>query len=261
VDPTAAFVSLVALPEDEIPLDRAALLIAAHGRPDLDVDAELVALDRLAEGCGGHELAAVIDHLFGDLGFRGNADRYYDPANSYLDRVVATRRGIPITLSVLTMSVGRRCGVELVGIGMPGHFLTRSGDDPDVFVDPFGHGRVLDRAGVEAAFHALHGPDAPFSPAMLAPVGPRAILVRMLNNLVAIFTARRDHHAHLWAARLRASVPGTGLEERAEVGAALAASGAYAAAAQWFDVLADDAPAPVADTYRASAGRLRARLN
>ncbi len=261
VDPTAAFAELVARPEAEVALDRAALLVAAHARPDLDVEAELRALDRLAAGCDDDTLPAVLGQLFGRLGFRGNVDDYYDPANSYLDRVVATRRGIPITLSVLTIAVAQRRGVELVGVGMPGHFLVRDAHDEDLFVDPYAGGQVLDRAGARALFHALHGADATFAPAMLSPVGAHTIVVRMLNNLVAVFGARRDARSRLWALRLRAAVPGASLEDRAEVAHALAAAGEFAAAGRWLDGLALEAPGPVAGSYRHAADRLRSRLN
>jgi regulator of sirC expression with transglutaminase-like and TPR domain len=261
VDPTVAFAELVARPEDEVELDRAALLIAAHARPGLDVATELAVLDALASGCGGDDLHSVLEHLFGRCRFRGNPDRYYDPANSYLDRVVATRRGIPITLSVLTVEVARRRGVGLVGVGMPGHFIVRSTSDPDLFVDPFGAGQILDLEGVTALFHALHGPDATFSEAMLAPVGPRAVVTRMLNNLIAIFSSRRDQQGRLWAARLRAGIPGASLEDRAEVAAALASAGEFAEAGRWLDALSLEAPGPVSAGYRHAAERFRARLN
>ena len=195
------------------------------------------------------------------LGFRGNPDHYYDPANSYLDHVVATRRGIPISLSVLTIAVARRQGIDLVGVGMPGHFLVRSASDPSLYVDPFGGGQVLDTAGARALFHTLHGPDAGFSQTMLTPVGPRSIVTRMLNNLVAVFAAGRDHQGRLWALRLRATVPGASLEDRAEVAAALAAVGEFAEAGRWLEALSFEAPGPVAVGYRQAADRLRSRLN
>lgn len=260
VDPTVAFAELVARPEGEIELDRAALLIAAHARPGLDIATELAVLDELAAECGD-DLAGVLGHLFGRCGFRGDPDHYYDPANSYLDRVVATRRGIPITLSVLTVEVARRRGVGLVGVGMPGHFLVRSTTEPGLFVDPFGGGRVLDVDGVQALFHSLHGADATLQEAMLLPVGPRAVVTRMLNNLVAVFTSRRDQHGRLWAARLRGSIPGASLEDRAEVAAALASAGEFSEAGRWLDALSLEAPGPVSAVYRQAAERLRSRLN
>jgi len=256
VDPAAAFAELLSRPEAEVELDRAALLVAANARPGLDVEAELAVIDDLASGCDSGDLAAVLGHLFGRLGFRGNPDHYYDPANSYLDHVVATRRGIPISLSVLTIAVARRQGIDLVGVGLPGHFLVRSASDPSLYVDPFGGGQVLDTAGARALFHTLHGPDAGFSQTMLTPVGPRSIVTRMLNNLVAVFAAGRDHQGRLWALRLRATVPGASLEDRAEVAAALAAVGAFAEAGRWLEALSFEAPGPVAVGYRHAADRL-----
>src|ERR687885_2626468 len=159
MDPTARFTELVQGPEDDLPLDEAALLIAAHAQPDLDVEVELAALDGLAAGVD-RTLDGWRRHLFVDLGFSGNVKRYYDPANSFLNEVVRRRRGLPITLSVLGMEVGRRLGLRLEGVGMPGHFLLRHG--PDVYVDPFDGGRVLDRAGCVERFRAVNGRRAPF---------------------------------------------------------------------------------------------------
>ncbi|HEY6532437.1 MAG TPA: transglutaminase-like domain-containing protein [Acidimicrobiales bacterium] len=260
-DPTAAFVRIVAGPEAEVELDRAALLIAAQARPGLDVDVELGHIDSLADGCDGRDLESLRGHLFGRLGFTGNTDDYYDPANSYLDQVVASRCGIPITLSVLTISVARRLGMELVGVGLPGHFLVGSATDADLFVDPFSGGQVLDAVAAETLFQSLHGTEATFSSAMLAPVGARAVLTRMLNNLLGIFAARRDTRSRLWALQLRAAIPGASIDDRAEVAGALAGVGRYAAAGQWLDQLADDAPGALGDSYRRSAARLRACLN
>ncbi|HEV7536715.1 MAG TPA: transglutaminase-like domain-containing protein, partial [Acidimicrobiia bacterium] len=153
----ARFADLVARPDDEIPLDEATLLIAAQARPDLDIGAEQGRLDELAGGCGEATLDGLTRHLFTELGFTGNAERYRDPDNSYLDQVMRRRVGIPISLSVLTMEVGRRLGVAIDGVGMPGHFLVRHRADPVIFLDPFGGGRRLDAAGCRAIFASLGG--------------------------------------------------------------------------------------------------------
>lgn len=261
MDPSLAFAELLSRPDDEIHVEHAALLVAAHAREGLDVEAELAAIDAIADGCSGDDLAAVLAHLFDDLGFRGNADAYYDPTNSYLDHVVSSRRGIPITLSILTVAVGRRRGLDLVGVGMPGHFLVGSAGDPSLFVDPFGGGQVIDIDGAAALFHGLHGAEARFSLGMLEPVGPRAIVTRMLNNLVSIFAARRDQRSRLWAVQLRAMVPGASIEDRAEVAAALAAVGEFSEAGRWLEALSFEASEPVAAGYRHAAERLRSRLN
>ena len=205
---TERFAELMARDEDTIPLDLAALLIAAHARPGLDVERQRARLDELADSCPGTDLDDLVAHLFGRLGFVGNADDYYDPRNSYLPHVLDTHRGIPISLSVVTISVGARVGIPLVGVGMPGHFLVRAVDRPDRFLDPFGRGAALDQRGCEALFHALHGPEVAFHPAHLAPVGPRAIAARMLANLGACFRARDDKAGLVWALRLRTLRPG-----------------------------------------------------
>ena len=132
----------------------------------------------------------LAEALFVTEGFAGNTSEYSDPRNSLLDDVIDRRLGIPISLSVLMIEVGRRIGLALHGVGMPGHFLVGVDEDPEVFVDPFHAGRVLDVDGCRAIFAALQGPDAPFSPAYLAPTGPRAILLRVLNNLQRSYLER-----------------------------------------------------------------------
>lgn len=261
VQATEQFADLLHRPEDELPLDRAALLIAAHAYPDLDVGAELAVIDRIAERCFAPTLDALVRYLFVDLAFRGNRTAYYDPRNSYLNDVIHRRRGIPITLSVLTMAVGRRLGVPLAGVGMPGHFLLRDRVDPTVFVDPFAGGAFLDRAGCERAFRAVHGPDATFDAAFLEPVGPHSILARILANLRVVFAARGHHPGIVWVLRLRTLVPGVPAEERGELAAALAATGDFRGASHELEALASSLGGPVGEQYAAQAARLRARLN
>lgn len=259
--PTARFCALMQLDEREVRLDEAALLIAAHAYPDLDVPTELGRVDELADGCAAPTLDGLLRHLFGDLGFAGNTHTYFDPRNSYLNDVLDRRTGIPISLGVLTMAVGRRIGVPLVGIGMPGHFVLRDQVDHSVFVDPFANGAVLDQDGCARAFHAVHGPDAHFDPSFLAPVGTFAIIGRMLANLRSVFAASTDRAGLTWAIRLRTMVPGVALEERGELATVLASAGRFAEAASEFDHLAELLGGDLGSRYRADAHRLRARLN
>ena len=105
-------------------------------------------------------------HLFGDLGFTGDRDTYHDPRNSLLPDVLDRRLGIPITLAVLAIEVGRRCGVALVGVGMPGHFVARSAAEPHRYLDAFDGGRELDREGCRAVLQEL-APEVPWSDAHL----------------------------------------------------------------------------------------------
>jgi len=261
VDTAARFREIARLDEATVPLDEAALLIAAQARPTLDVSDEMRRLDEIADGCRAPTLDALVQHLFVDLGFRGNQDAYYDPRNSFLDEVVSRRTGIPISLSVLAMVVGRRLGVPLAGVGLPGHFLVRDKVDPEVFVDPFAGGAVLDRAGCERAFRRVQGDGALFDPAYLEPVGTFTILARMLANLRAIYAARRDHHALVWVIRLRASLPDVAPEDRSELAAALAATGAFGAAADELDSIAGELGGSLGDAYADRAAAMRARLN
>ena len=143
MQPTQRFADLMELPAASVPLDEAAFLIAAHAHPGLDVGAQLARLDDLAMRCLDPSRDGVLAHLFGAEGFRGNDADYYDPDNSMLDRVLDRRRGIPITLSVVLIEVGRRLGVPFTGIGAPGHFIVRH-DGSGVYIDPFNGGRVLD---------------------------------------------------------------------------------------------------------------------
>lgn len=258
---TERFRELASLPDGDVPLDEASLLIAAHANPGLDVQLELAKLDDIAEGCFAPTLDALVQYLFVDLGFRGNRREYYDPRNSYLNEVVARRTGIPISLSVLAIVIGRRLAVPLAGVGLPGHFLLRDRVDSNVFVDPFQQGALLDRAGCERAFRRVQGEDATFDASFLEPVGSHSILTRMLANLRAIFAAVGDHAALLWVIRLRMALPGVSPEERGELAAALAATGAFGAAADELDDLAARLGGSLGDAYAQRAVGLRARLN
>jgi regulator of sirC expression with transglutaminase-like and TPR domain len=255
---TTRFAALMARPDEEIPLDQAALLIAAHARPELDVAVELARLDDLAAGCKEPTLDGLAHHLFVELGFRGNAEHYQDPDNSYLDQVVRRRLGIPITLSLLTMEVGRRVGVALDGVGMPGHFLVRHRDDPGTFLDPFGGGRRLDAAGCQEIFAGLGGTG--WQDSYLAPVGPRANLARMLLNLQGVFLPA-DLRSAAWVLELRLTIPGLAVADRLGLARALGSMGRFGTAAAALDRVADDLPSEEAVTVRAESRALRARHN
>jgi regulator of sirC expression with transglutaminase-like and TPR domain len=254
----ARFAALLARPDDEIPLDEAALLIAAHARPELDVAAELGRIDDLAAGCKEPTLDGLAHHLFDEVGFRGNTEHYGDPENSYLDQVLHRRLGIPITLSVLTMEVGRRLGVALDGVGMPGHFLIRHRAEPTTFLDPFGGGQRLDVAGCQAIFTTLGGRD--WDDSYLDPVGARAILTRMLLNLQGIFLPA-DLRSAAWVLELRLMIPGSPVAERLGLARALGSLGRFGAAANELDRVATELPAEEAATVAAEAKGLRARAN
>jgi regulator of sirC expression with transglutaminase-like and TPR domain len=256
-DPTEEFAAVVAGPDAAVPLDRAGLLIAAHARPELDVEAELARFDDLAARLPEPTLHGLIALLFRDLGFSGNDVDYYDARNSYLDQVLTRHTGIPITLSVVMMEVGRRAGVPLAGVSMPGHFLVRDKVDPEVFVDAFARGTLLDREGCRRRFRGVHGPDARFDESYLEPVGRRSILARMLANLEGIADRSADRSMLTWVLRLRCALPEAVLDDHRRLAAVLSAGGRIDEAAQ---ALASYA-GPGGEEAAAEAARLRARLN
>lgn len=258
---TRRFAELVTGPEADLRLDVAALVIGAHARPDLDLDGAVAELDAIAAACPQPSFRAWRDHLFADMGFHGNVDDYYDPDNSFLDQVARRRVGLPITLSVLGMEVGRRLGLKLAGVGMPGHFLLQDVDAlVPTWVDPFASGRVLDRAGCEERFHLVNGASAPFLDEYLEPVGPRAILGRMLANLRSIYSGRGDLDALEWVLRLRLAIPDTPLLERRDLARVYASRGRFRDAAEVLEELSE-VEAGEARALQAEATALRARMN
>jgi regulator of sirC expression with transglutaminase-like and TPR domain len=260
-EPSARFTALLALPEVDLPLDEGAFLIAGHAHPGLNLDEWLVRLDEIAGRHVAHRTpAALAEALFVAGGFTGNIDDYSDPRNSLLDDVIDRRLGIPITLSILMIEIGRRIGLGLHGVGMPGHFLVGVDDDPDAFVDPFHHGRVLDVDGCREVFTALQGPDVAFPLTYLAPTGTRAILLRVLNNLQRSYLERRSVDA-VWAARLRLRFAELPLADRRQTATLLGSLGRFKEAAAALDALAADLDGVNAAKVSAEAQALRAREN
>lgn len=198
------FARLVGRRESAIDLAETALLIAEDAYPGIDVEEYLGKLGALAEPlrAGWREyaplpelVAALNGHLFGEIGFRGNREDYYDPRNSYLNEVLDRKLGIPITLSVVYMEVARRLGLTVVGIGLPGHFIVEAArDGTSLLLDPFNGGEVLTSEDCERLV-AEHYGAVPFSEEQLAPVRKRQILTRMLNNLKRTYLEADDPSA------------------------------------------------------------------
>lgn len=210
-DPTAehlaCFAGLVATPGVEPPLDEAALHLAAVLQPGLDVLEWLTTLDEIAGTCPTPTRDGVVDHVCGTLGFTGDRTSYGDWRNSCLDRVLARRRGIPITLSVVVIEVARRVGVDLCGIGMPAHFLVGDTTDPDWFADPFHGGERLDRPAARELLERLTRGQVPWREDHVSPTPTRTILIRMTNNLRAGFGQRGDRVRLASVMRLRMAFP------------------------------------------------------
>ena len=159
-------------------------------RAQLDAWADRVR-DSLRAGASGAEtLLALNQVLFGELGFRGNSDDYHDPANSYVNRVMDRRRGIPISLSAVYLFVGRRLGLPVAGIGMPGHFLCRyQTSREEIYIDAFNGGKLLDRADCKRRIEALA---VEHDDSHLAPVTSRRMLQRMIANLHLLHKGKKQ---------------------------------------------------------------------
>lgn len=240
------------------PLDVAALQIARLTAPDADVDAALAELDRLAEGIT--DIDGLVLRLYTEEGFAGNREDYYDPRNSSLVEVLDRRRGIPITLAVVVLEVGRRAGLELEPVGMPGHFLVHPRDS-GWFLDPF-TGDLLDLDECEALFRAATGAgrEVAFHPALLSPVTVQAVLVRMLTNLRVIHRAAGRVPELRRVLEARVLLPGVGADEVVELAATRGRRGDYLTAAQLLDGWAERLPRESARLTR-HARAWRAHLN
>ncbi|GAA3050514.1 hypothetical protein GCM10010464_13490 [Pseudonocardia yunnanensis] len=258
MDTVARFAELVGRPDP--PLDRAALALAAGADADLDTGRWLRELDRLAEGVTS--LDGLVDRLFVQEGFAGNVGDYHDPRNSLLHNVLERRLGIPITLAVVTIEVGRRAGIELEGVGMPGHFLVRAVDS-QVLLDVFHGGVELDDAAAEALFRTASGagPEVPFGPHLLASAATPSILLRMLENLRLVYRARRRPDDLEWVVRMRLALPGAGLPDLLELAGALGDQARWIDGARVLEEQLPESPPERAELLRTAARALRARLN
>ena len=213
----ASFARLIAQPEADIDLARGALTIAADGRPGVDTGATLATLDDLAErvrirldvgDTETHVIDRLQDVLFRESGFRGpTAAEYHDPRASLFDVVVARRVGLPISLAIVELEVAWRIGLDLVGIGLPGHFIV--GAPGRVLLDPAADGRRLTPDDCQALLRRSIGDGILFHSGMLRPNGKREILARVLRNLRSAHLAARDWPAALGAVELLAIIEPT----------------------------------------------------
>lgn len=183
------------LEDEAIPLDEAALLLATLDHPHVNVDTYLdqiaeMAAQLLARGPRAVAARERADLLAGlihkQFGYRGDSNDYDNPANADLVAVIDRRRGLPVALSILYVAVARRVGWPAEPLNMPGHVLVRLGREPDaVIVDPFDGGTILDGDGLLSLVARVVGSHATVEPEHLAPLGNRAVLVRLLSNQAA----------------------------------------------------------------------------
>lgn len=200
-------------------LAEVSLAVSTVLQPGLDASLTNAALGRLAASCEQPTREAVVDGLVRSGALRGDRATYGDWRNSCLDHVVATGKGIPITLAIVVVEVARRLGVPLHGVGMPAHFLVGDERDGDWYLDAF-NGTVLDRTGCRALLASLAGQRLAWDDAYLGPTPTIDIVTRMLNNLRASLTAARRQQVRLaLVMRMRMLVPGSDHDTAAAVAA------------------------------------------
>lgn len=264
------FANAVLRPESDIDLARASLLIAAEEEPRrCDVRGSLQLLDawgaearargELSEGA---EIAALNHLMFRELGFEGNQYDYYDPQNSLLHRVLERRTGIPITLSIVYMEVGRRAGIAIEGVGMPGHFIVRArtSEGEAVLVDPF-HGKIIDLEECQQRLDMLYGGQMALSDEHLRATGTRSILARVLGNLKGIYVEAKLFRRALAAVERILLLAPHNLEERRDRGVFLAQLGRlHEAATEMQSYINLASGAPDAEDVREQLKRIRLRL-
>lgn len=200
-----AFASLVGqqVEDERIPLARAALAIARTEYPGLDCTLYLRRLEELSRRVKARlprladpaETIAALNHvLFGEEGFRGNRENYYDPRNSFLNDVLDRKLGIPITLALVYMEVARRIGFPLCGVGMPGHFLLKHYDveGRETLIDAFNDGAVVTARECQNRLDEIYSGQLSLQPEFLLSVSRRQMLTRILNNLKNVYMGCRN---------------------------------------------------------------------
>jgi regulator of sirC expression with transglutaminase-like and TPR domain len=253
--------------DDSIPLFEAALSIAQDADPQLDLTASQIELDilaarlrrRLPTDASHVQKLRMLNHFFyQELGFAGNVNDYYDPDNSYLHRVITTRRGIPISLAVVYMELGQQIGLDVKGISFPGHFLMKlSVQSGDIILDPF-NGSSLSREELEERLEPYFAQQEYPSDISLATylqeAHPREILVRMLRNLKALFAEHPYWQRMLGVQQRLVILLPDEITERRDRGLAYANLECPQAALRDLEAYLQDRP------YAADAELIRARL-
>ena len=189
------FLSFCLNQSEDLDIEDGALLLAQTQYPDINLLAYQALFDSYAadlreqldlESSAENIIATINDFLFVQLGYRGNEKNYYDPDNSYLNRVVDRRTGNPISLCAIYLMIARRLKLPMTGIGMPGHFLCRyQSPTEELYIDAFNQGKVLTKS--DCVKYLIHTRDG-FKDAYLAPVTGRRILLRMCSNLHQIYS-------------------------------------------------------------------------
>jgi regulator of sirC expression with transglutaminase-like and TPR domain len=185
---------------EQFNLAEASLMLAQDVYPDVDIPGYVGQLDRIAEtikkriagdAFAEQKVRALNYYLFSEMRFSGNIDEYYDPRNSYLNEVIERRTGIPITLSILYLEVGKRLGLNLKGVSFPGHFLVKlSVKRGQLVLDPFTGGEAQSEADLRQRLAQVLPSEKAEQAQLdqyLEPATPRQIIARVLRNLKNIY--------------------------------------------------------------------------
>jgi regulator of sirC expression with transglutaminase-like and TPR domain len=204
-DLTQAFAALVRsdVEDEHVDLLRAALTFARIESPQLDIERYVRRITEMATRVAakiqdqddpGQVIAAMNQVLFQEEMFRGNTADYYNPNNSFLHHVLDDHTGIPISLALVYMEVGRRVGFPLFGVGMPGHFLLKhyDVDGRSILIDAFERGSIVTEEDCRQKLNDIYSGQLALQPEFLLPVTRRQMLTRMLNNLRSIYLSQRD---------------------------------------------------------------------
>jgi len=188
------FLSFCLQQGEECDLEQGAWLLAQTQYPDINVEGYRALLDsyaaeireRLAEVNRPRDILTVLNtYLFVGLGLSGNEENYYDPENSYLNRVLDRRTGNPINLCLVYLLLARRLRLPVSGIGLPGHFICRyQSTAAEIYIDPFNHGRILTKAD---CIQYLLQSNYSVRDEYLSPVRPRRMLLRVCGNLHQVY--------------------------------------------------------------------------
>ncbi|HEU5071325.1 MAG TPA: transglutaminase-like domain-containing protein [Verrucomicrobiae bacterium] len=194
------FLSFCLRSGEKLDIETGSLLLARTTYPDVNAEAYHALLDDFAAGIRPRlasdlspreQLARINDHLFNELGFRGNEENYFDPRNSHLNQVLDRRTGNPISLSIVYLLIARRLQLPVSGIGLPGHFVCRYQSSADsVYIDAFNRGRLLTKADcVQYLLQSAFGLNEQF----LTPMSARRMLMRVCGNLHRAYLQRDDN--------------------------------------------------------------------
>lgn len=237
-------------PAADVDIVEVALELARDEYPHLDVPGYIAEFDEWADrlrprlhGQLDDRVEELANLLFNEEGFSGDSENYYDPENSYVNRVMDRRCGLPITLSLIAIAVGQRAGMSIEGVGLPGHFIAMAGDGVDaVMFDPFNGGNILTIADCERLAEQATGDSFETARESLGPASHAAIIRRMLTNLKGTYLRLNDFQRAGRVIRRILQLEPHNASERRDLGVCLVQAGRHGAAIDHLEVYLGAAP-------------------